>query len=175
MGTAWLWFVKNNARDCHVIMHALSLIRVTQTRLVGWLVSAISYTNGTNRGTVVWGSRNLASSIDEVTTWTPRGTPEHTWICFACLPTWKVWNRSRPVDISSVTEPLPSKFRRDAHKRDASIKNHLPPSANARLRIAHSGTQGFENNGLTFKWPKFTYVQECKKSLGIYFISLDNK
>jgi len=65
MGTAWLCFVKNNARDYHVIMHALSLIRVTQTRLVRFS-SQLYY--GTYRGTVVRGIRNLARSIDEVTT-----------------------------------------------------------------------------------------------------------
>jgi len=142
MGTAWLWFVKNNTRDCHVIMHALSLIRVTQTRLVGFS-NQLHY--GTNRGTVVWGSRNLSPSIDEMTTWNPRGTPEHTWTCFACLPTWKVWNRCRLVDNSSVTQSLPSKFRKDTHEIDASIKSHLPPSAIAHSCIAHSRTQGFGN------------------------------
>jgi hypothetical protein len=29
MGTVWFWLVRNHARDCHVIAHALSLIRIT--------------------------------------------------------------------------------------------------------------------------------------------------
>ena len=57
MGTAWLWFVENNTRDCQVIMHALSLIRLTQSRLVGFS-NGMYY--GTNRGTVVSGSRKIS-------------------------------------------------------------------------------------------------------------------
>jgi hypothetical protein len=30
MGTVWALFGRNHARDCHVITHALSLIRVTR-------------------------------------------------------------------------------------------------------------------------------------------------
>jgi hypothetical protein len=65
MVTAWLWFLKYNSRDGHVIMHALSLIRVSQTRLVDF---SNRLDHGTNGGTEVWGRPNLARSIDEVTT-----------------------------------------------------------------------------------------------------------